>query len=220
MANLKPTLLPLGDAAILVRFAEKLDLKANTAAITLARQLVVESLPGVLEITPNLGSVLVRYNPARTTYEALAGELRLIVSREGQTDLPTGKTVEIPTSFGNEFGPDLEEVSNALGMSVEDFIKAHNQNPLQVLATGFAPGFVYCGMHDDTLKLPRRQVVRDFVPAGTILFAANQTAITATAMPTGWHAIGRTTFNNFDPSKANPTQLDPGDLVVFREITT
>lgn len=52
--------------------------------------------------------------------------------------------------------------------------------PLRVLATGFAPGFVYCGLHPDDLSVPRREAIRPMVPAGTVLFAAGQTAIAAT----------------------------------------
>ena len=49
-------------------------------------------------------------------------------------------------------GPDLAEVAAALGMTAADFIAAHNATPLRVLATGFAPGFVYCGLHPDELR--------------------------------------------------------------------
>jgi KipI family sensor histidine kinase inhibitor len=100
-------------------------------------------------------------------------------------------------------------------MTAEAFIAAHNQASLRVLATGFAPGFVYCGMHPNELTLPRRPTVRLSVPPGSVLFAAGQTAITATEMPTGWHVIGHTDFANFDPTASPPTRLEPGDQVRF-----
>jgi allophanate hydrolase subunit 1 len=56
------------------------------------------------------------------------------------------------------------------------------------------------------------------VPAGTILFAAGQTAIAATPIPTGWHLIGRTEFRNFDPNADPPCLLKAGDLVRFSEV--
>src|SRR5690606_22974103 len=95
------------------------------------------------------------------------------------------------------------------------FVAAHNAVPLRVLATGFAPGFVYCGLHRDALVLPRRTAIRPLVPVGSVLFAAGQTAIAATEMPTGWHVIGYTTFRNFDPAATPPTRLGAGDAVRF-----
>jgi allophanate hydrolase subunit 1 len=48
-----------------------------------------------------------------------------------------------------------------------------------------------------------------------VLFAAGQTAIAATPIRTGWHVIGRTAFQNFDPQRSPPTRLSAGDLVQF-----
>jgi inhibitor of KinA len=48
-----------------------------------------------------------------------------------------------------------------------------------------------------------------------VLFAAGQTAIAATEIPTGWHVIGRTEFRNFDPTASVPTRLAAGDAVQF-----
>ena len=100
-------------------------------------------------------------------------------------------------------------------MSEAAFLAAHNETPLRVLTTGFAPGFVYCGFHGDRLLLPRRAAVRPPVAPGSILFAAGQTAIAATSVPTGWHVIGRTSFSNFDADASPPTRLGEGDLVRF-----
>jgi inhibitor of KinA len=121
----------------------------------------------------------------------------------------------VQVRFGGADGPDLEAVAHSLHLNTAEFVKAHNQAPLRVLATGFAPGFVYCGFHPPGLVLPRRTQVRRAVPAGSILFAAGQTAIAATEIPTGWHVIGRTGFRNFDPGAASPTRLAAGDRVVF-----
>lgn len=112
-------------------------------------------------------------------------------------------------------GADLPEVSAAVGMPAEQFIRAHNAVPLRILATGFAPGFLYCGMHADALMVARRAQVRPQVPAGTVLFAAGQTAVTSTAIPTGWHVIGHTQFRNFDPHATDPLTAKAGDAVRF-----
>lgn len=206
----KPTILLLGDSALLVRFGTSLTDAANRAAIAFAATLDDAPIPGLLEVVPNLISVLLRYDPFVTAPAIIQGELRLRLF--GLTEAGReARRWTIPVVFD---GPDLAETAAALGLSTEAFIAAHNAAPLRVLATGFAPGFVYCGMHGDLL-LPRRTSVRPAIPAGSVLFAAGQTAITATDMPTGWHVIGRTSFSNFDPQDDPPTRLTAGDIITF-----
>lgn len=206
-----PTIFPLGDSGLLVRFGTVLTDAANRAAIALALALDREPIAGVVEVVPNLVSVLVRYDPLASSMTAIAGELRLRLFKL-ESENKAARHWSISVAFD---GPDLDAVAAALDMSGAAFIAAHNANPLRVLATGFAPGFVYCGLHPAELVLPRRTSVRPSVPAGSVLFAAGQTAIAATELPTGWHVIGSTTFANFDPLNEPPTQLSAGDVVTF-----
>lgn len=207
-----PTITPLGDSGILVRFGTVLTDAANRAAIRLALALDRDPIAGVTEVVPNLVSVLLRYDPgAGPSAATITGELRLRLFALDDEDRETAHW-SIAVRFN---GPDLESVSAWLGMAPEQFVAAHNARPLRVLATGFAPGFVYCGLHADELVLPRRTELRPAVPPGSVLFAAGQTAITATEMPTGWHVIGHTDFANFDPAGDRPTRLQAGDVVTF-----
>lgn len=210
-----PTIIPLGDSALLVRFGGTLTDAANRAAIALALALDREPIAGVVEVVPSLVSVLLRYDPLAAAPAAIAGELRLRLFALGG-EAPATRRWTIPTLFD---GPDLDAVAAALGMTGAEFVVAYNERPLRVLATGFAPGFVYCGLHEDRLIVPRRTVVRPAVPAGSVLFAAGQTAITATEMPTGWHVIGHTEFRNFDAAGEPPTRLGAGDVVRFEAVS-
>jgi KipI family sensor histidine kinase inhibitor len=211
-APLRPDIVPLGDQAMLVRFGTRLDDAANRAALGLEAKLARDPIPGVTEIVPSLVSVLLRYDPDAIGQARLAGEISL---RLGHADEPGPPAIhDIEVHFD---GPDLAEVAEALKLGVDAFVAAHNARPLRVLTTGFAPGFVYCGFHPEALNLPRRTIVRPLVPAGSVLFAAGQTAMAATEIPTGWHVIGRTEFRNFVPENDPPTLLRAGDLIRFRE---
>ncbi|MBI4921658.1 MAG: carboxyltransferase domain-containing protein [Devosia nanyangense] len=205
----RATLLPLGDQSLLVKFADSLSEAANRAAIGLARRLERERPDGVAEIVPGLVSVLLRTTPG-VDLARLRGELMLAVGGEADLPPPAARTVAITFD-----GEDLPEVAERLGIAPDEFVAHHNATSLRVLATGFAPGFVYCGFHPDDLVVPRREALRPMVPAGTILFAAGQTAIAATPIRTGWHVIGRTAFQNFDPAAIPPTTLRPGDDIRF-----
>jgi KipI family sensor histidine kinase inhibitor len=205
-----PAIVPLGDAAVLVRFGDALSAEANRDAIAFAARLEANRPEGVEEIAPGLVSVLLRTRP-NVDFWRLSGELRLRMEERGEA-LP-GREVGIPIVYD---GDDLMEVCGRLKLAPGDFVVRHSGTPLRVLATGFAPGFVYCGFHSPMLVVPRREQVRPMVPAGTVLFAAGQTAIAATPIRTGWHVIGRTAFQNFDAMAEPPTKLAPGDTVRFR----
>lgn len=212
----RPLIQPLGDQALLIRFGDTLTDAANVAAIRLARLLQAAPPGGVIEIDPNLISVLLRFDAGKTNAENLAAELRLIMNTVDLDAPLPGARHSVAVTFD---GPDLGEVAEGLGLSVKNFVAAHNATPLRVLSTGFAPGFVYCGFHPDELKLPRRATVRGRVPAGTVLFAAGQTAITASALPTGWHVIGTTEFRNFDAAALPPTRIHEGDEIQFEALS-
>ncbi|GLQ09756.1 allophanate hydrolase [Devosia yakushimensis] len=213
-----PILQPLGDAALLIRFATTLTDPANRAAIACAQTFVRDPVPGVVEVVPSLVSVLLRYDPRRAALNTLMGEVRLRLFGLSVEDVAPPVERSIPARFGGAAGPDVDEVAQMLGMAPEAFVAAHNATTLRVLATGFAPGFVYCGFHPAELLLPRRSVVRSSVPKGSILFAAGQTAIAATEIPTGWHVIGHTDFANFDATAMPPTTLIPGDRLIFEAL--
>jgi KipI family sensor histidine kinase inhibitor len=204
-----PAILPLGDSAVLVRFGDTLSAEANRQAIGFAARLDRDLPADVVEVAPGLVSVLLRTRPGADLWR-LSGELRLRL--DGSAEPVEGTEHELAISFD---GDDLAEVAALTGLSPGNFVVRHNAGPLRVLATGFAPGFVYCGFHGRELVVPRREQVRPMVPPGTVLFAAGQTAICATPIRTGWHVIGRTAFQNFDPAATPPTRLSPGDTVRF-----
>ncbi len=206
-----PLIIPLGDHGLLVRFATTLSEAANRRAVGFAANVEAAHLPGVVEVVPNLASVLIRYTPSMVEFDRLAGEVRLLVSAP-EADAVDGRVHTVAVDFS---GDDLDEVAALVGVSQSEFVALHCAEPLRVLATGFAPGFVYLGFHAASLRVPRRAAVRSRVAAGTVLFAAGQTAITSTDIPTGWHVIGRTEFRNFDPAVEPPTQLAAGDMVRF-----
>jgi hypothetical protein len=132
-----PTIVPLGDSGLLVRFGTVLTDAANRAAIALAMALDRTPIAGVTEIVPNLVSVLLRYQPGVGSSAAtIAGELRLLLSGLAE-EAPQTTHWTIPVMFD---GPDLDTVSAALGLGEAQFVARHNAGPLRVLATGFAAG--------------------------------------------------------------------------------
>lgn len=208
---------PLGDAAIVVSFDTNLSVEANASVISFSKKVAKIRLKGVLEVVPSLVSVLIRYNPSLVSFAQLAADIRMMLNILAHSHANTPNLHEIAINFGGDEGPDLSECAAALNMTEDEFIRTHNQNALSVLSVGFAPGFIYCGLHASSFSVPRRTKVRPMVSAGSVLFAAGQTAIAATDIPTGWNVIGRTQLRNFQPDQSPPIKIIAGDKVNFTE---
>ena len=187
-------------------------------AVATARILSNAGLQGVREVCPSLVSVFIRYDPMKTSFMNLCDRVRMAITSKELSPTDISGKHQIEVVYGGAGGPDLEFVAHELGYEIDEFIARHNRAHLRVLAVGFAPGFVYCGLHEKDMHIPRRKELHAGVPAGSIIFAAGQTAITASDGPTGWHVIGRTDFRNFNAQNSPPTQLNAGDLVAFKGV--
>jgi KipI family sensor histidine kinase inhibitor len=212
-------LIPLGDRAILVRFGNQLTLEANHNAQVFA-DLCREKLGSMIDgCSSNLVSVILRYDPFKTQFNDLKNQIMLLMSTfDGDKSGPDKPLHNINVIYGGKYGPCLQDVCEMLELSEDQFIKSHTSKPLHALALGFSPGFLYLGLHDEKLRVPRREQVQENVPAGSILFAAGQTAITSRPIRTGWHVIGQTDFRNFDSSSQTPIMVNPGELVQFQVV--
>ena len=116
-----PMITPLGDAALLVRFGDSLDETANRAAIAFAERLEAAGLSEIIEIDPNLVSVLLRYDPLLTDGEWLASEIRLLLSAPAAAHAREPERHQIAVAFGGADGPDLDGVAAQLHLDAGAF---------------------------------------------------------------------------------------------------
>ncbi len=77
------------------------------------------------------------------------------------------------------------------------------------------PGWAYLGPLAEELELPRREVPRTQVPAGSVAIAGRQSGIYPLPTPGGWHLIGRTSVRLFLPDSDPPCLFRAGDRVKF-----
>ena len=209
-----PRVLPLGDAAATVELGESLDPETNARVRALDRALAEVPCSGLRETVPTHRSLLVVYDPGAVRFDDLRREL-VGRARQGATAVPEGRHHDVPTLYGGESGPDLREVARSRGMSEAQAIHLHASREYTVFMLGFTPGFAYLGPLAEALETPRRPTPRVRVPPGTVAIAGRQTAIYPVASAGGWSLLGRTSRGLFDPYRAEPALLAPGDHVRF-----
>jgi inhibitor of KinA len=200
---------PLGDAALLAELGTRLDTALNTRAIALAAAL--KKRRDVRQAIAGYASVTVHFNPDLVSHEALTAAIKRLASKRPPMVEP-GRLHRIPVVYD---GPDMEAVSAVLGLDIAKIVEIHTRPIYRVFLVGFVPGWGYLGPLPEELELPRRQVPRTKVPAGSVAIAGRQTGIYPLATPGGWHLIGRTVVKLFLPDSDPPSLFRAGDRVKF-----
>ena len=208
-----------GDTMLLVELEQTIDPSVNQQVIALAQRLDQRLGRLVRDIVPSYCAVGIHFDPLTTDLAALE---RIVEEEWRQVDrdhVPSpGPPLEIAVRYGGDDGPDLEAVAQWAGCSPASVIEWHSSRTYRVYMLGFVPGFCYMGRVDRRIAAPRRSVPRDRVPAGSVGIAGEQTGVYPITSPGGWQLIGRTSAVMFDPGRADPTLLHPGDLVRFKPI--
>jgi inhibitor of KinA len=208
-----------GDTMLLVELEQTIDPSVNQQVIALAQRLDQRLGRLVRDIVPSYCAVGIHFDPLTTDLAALE---RIVEEEWRQVDrdhVPSpGPPLEIAVRYGGDDGPDLEPVAQWAACSPASVIEWHSSRTYRVYMLGFVPGFCYMGRVDRRIAAPRRSVPRDRVPAGSVGIAGEQTGVYPITSPGGWQLIGRTSAVMFDPGRADPTLLHPGDLVRFKPI--
>jgi KipI family sensor histidine kinase inhibitor len=212
--------LPFGDNALLVEFGDAISLEANSLVLALNEAILKADIAGVEELVPTYRSLLVRYNPLKTSYEQLVFCIKDIEETLDKATLEIdGKKITIPVAYGGDYGPDLSYVAECHGLSEEQVVKLHSRREYRVYMIGFVAGFPYLGEVPDEIATPRLETPRLKVPAGSVGIAEKQTGIYPCEAPGGWRIIGRTPIKLFNPLQQPPALIKSGDTVKFKSIS-
>ncbi|MER7517392.1 allophanate hydrolase subunit 1 [Streptomyces sp. NPDC126499] len=173
----------------------------------LLRRREAGTLPAVREIVPAARTVLLEGVAAP---DRLAAELR-------SWDVPVrhareAASVEVPVRYD---GPDLADVADLWGVSVEAAVRIHSETRFRVAFCGFAPGFGYLTGLGSRYEVPRRATPRTAVPAGSVALAGPYTGVYPRSSPGGWQLIGTTDAVLWDPAREPAALLSPGTQVRF-----
>jgi KipI family sensor histidine kinase inhibitor len=209
----------MGDRGLLLEFGDEISREINEKVRRMALAIQVEAIEGIIDTIPTYRSLLVIYDPTALSIEDLKKRLGSIEEGLRETPLAEPKLIRIPVVYGGGYGPDLEGVAKYLQDTPEEVIRLHCSKPYLIYMIGFMPGFPYMGELPQALAIPRLKTPRLIVPKGSVAIAQRQTGIYSMESPGGWHILGRTPVELFDPEKDPPTLLQMGDSVQFYSIT-
>jgi len=220
----------LGEDALLLRLGARIDPALNARVHALAAVIDARRPPWLVDIVPAHASLALFVDvDAIDAADPQAGQPPLALAEawlraqalDPDAGADTASGVEpavVPVRYGGPMGPDLDTLAARAGLDADAAIAVHAGGDYRVAMLGFAPGFPYLGGLDPRLATPRRATPRVRVEAGSVGIGGDQTGIYPREGPGGWHIIGRTPLRLFDPGRASPCLLAPGQRVRFRPI--
>jgi inhibitor of KinA len=227
---------PLGECAAVVDWGRGIEPQTHRKVRALTARLESCPLPGQIEVVPAFTTVTVFYDSyflfrygeqyknesgsvGGSAYEWVRGQLLALLEQLEDGLDESGEKVEIPVCYGGEFGPDLDAVATYCGLTPGEVIDIHSRGEYRIYMIGFAPGFPYLGGMSRKIAVPRREVPRLSIPAGSVGIAGMQTGVYPIATPGGWQLIGRTPLALFRPHQDPPSLLKAGQTVKFVPIS-
>lgn len=203
------TTVPASDRCLLVRFGAEISPAIHRQVRDFVRAF---RAPWVTNLHPAYATVLITFDPRRTTHAEIEEAARAAAAATPQTG---ARLVEIPVRYGGEDGPDLDDVARINHLTPESVIAMHTSVEYLVYFLGFSPGFPYLGGMREEIAAPRLAVPRRHVPAGSVAIGGRQTGIYPVASPGGWRIIGRTELELFRADRQSAALLEMGDRVRF-----
>lgn len=211
---------PLGEDAVLLRLGDVIDAGTNGRVHAFAAAVEARRPAWLRELVPAYASLALQVDAAAVgpDADAVAFVRRWWQAQDfdahGEADVDAA-TLEVPVCYGGEFGPDLSDLAVHAGMTEDEIVERHQAGDYRVAMLGFAPGFPYLLGLDPRLAMPRLDTPRLRVAAGSVGIGGAQAGIYPREGPGGWRLLGRTPLRLFDPARAAPSLLVPGQRLRF-----
>ncbi len=134
-------------------------------------------------------------------------------------EIPPPTVIEIPVLYGGEMGPDIQNVAEHNGKTVEEVIQIHTSEEYLIYMIGFIAGFPYLGGMSKEIATPRLKSPRVKIDGGSVGIAGEQTGVYPVDSPGGWQLIGRTPLKLYDAEREKPVLLEAGQYIKFKSVT-
>ena len=204
-----------GDSSVLVEFGKEISPEINRKITATVQLMKEQHIEGVVDMIPAFCTLLVNYDPRVISYDDLKKRLEILLKMEVTAGEGCRKVYEIPVCYGGEYGPDIENIAEHAGLSVEEVIKIHSSRDYLIYMLGFLPGFCYLGGLDERIHTPRLANPRIKINAGSVGIGGSQTGIYPLDSPGGWQLMGMTPVKTYDPDRTYPIWQHLGKKEVY-----
>ena len=211
----KIKLLTAGDSSILLQFGNTIDPAINRKIAATVQLMREQHINGVTDVIPAFCSLLINYDPRVISYEQIKRRMEALVKIDVTAGDTRKRVFEIPVCYGGEYGPDIQNIADHAGLSVEEVIQIHTSRDYLIYMLGFLPGFTYLGGLDERIHTPRLANPRIRIPAGSVGIGGSQTGIYPMDSPGGWQLMGLTPVKTYDPDREVPILVEAGDYIRF-----
>ena len=137
-----PRIRTAGYDGFLVSFADHLSEPANRAALAFRAAVERAGWSGVEETSTSLVSTYLRFDPNCQAHDQMQAAINALLATHDwfAADLPDGRKLwRVPTVFGTNLAPQLEEAAQAAGLTVDQAIASISQSQVRVQTIGFPP---------------------------------------------------------------------------------
>lgn len=224
---MKYRIFQLSENSLTIDFGNIISAAITDDVVRLADKIIKDNPGWLIEIVPAYSSLTIFYDVVQVrkkvpnfslASDAVKNYLERIIKNTDKVSFELSTVIQIPVCYDQEFASDLENISKAKRLGIDDIISIHSSTVYRVFMLGFLPGFAYMGEVDKRIAVPRLETPRTKVAKGSIGIAGSQTGIYPLDSPGGWQIIGRTPLDLFRPHEENLTLLKAGDFVEFYPI--
>ncbi|MEU6139559.1 carboxyltransferase domain-containing protein [Streptomyces sp. NPDC047081] len=217
------TVEPFGDSAAMVTIPHTGQAARRAGIVAFRDRFLAHRPPGVHDVVSGLESLLIEFDPLRTSFEHVEYAARLVARwapspSDGPAAARQVRTFAVPVVFDDDHGPDLASVAEELGLAATEVVEAIAESTFTICLLGAAMAPMM-----DGLKVPRpvrrRAEPRTDVAPGAVMIAGTNAIIQPFPGPTGWRVVGRTPHTIVDISRPDPVSFGPGDVMRFVPVT-
>ena len=209
----------LGDSALYCDFGQEVNKEINSEVIKYFNSVRKSNIEGITNITPSYNKLIISFNLSITNFKKIKKEIEILnIDYENKI---FNKEIQIPVCCENTFSLDIKRLEKKLNLKREQILEKFFNKKYFCYMTGFIAGMPFLGDLEENMRANRLETPRIKVPKGSIGLTEQFTNIYTFESPGGWNIIGNTPLNVFDCLNENePNLINPGDTVIFKEITS
>ncbi|WP_411766935.1 5-oxoprolinase subunit PxpB [Winogradskyella sp. A3E31] len=202
-----------GASGILIEWPAKIDENILSDILNYKKSLQNKYVKEKLYIINTYNSLLINYNFTIDNINDKILTLKGLYSNLNREVNLNNQLWKIPVCYDDDFAIDIDHFSQEKKVSKSDIIKWHSAPLYTVFFIGFLPGFLYLGGLDKRLHFSRRKTPNPSIKKGAVAIGGEQTGIYPQQSPGGWHIIGNSPIEFFDPKKEVPCFAQAGDKI-------